>query len=128
MTIRVCLAGATGWAGSALARAIAQSDDISLVSAVSRTHAGTTLGDVSASRASGAPSMRRRKKRRLPTLAMSFFEFTKPEAAKSNVLAALKQGAHAVIGTSGLSESDYAELARPQRNTGARSWPSEISR
>ena len=46
MTIRVCLAGATGWAGSVVARAIAQSDDIQLVAAVSRTHAGRNLGDV----------------------------------------------------------------------------------
>jgi len=38
MSIRVSLAGATGWAGSALA--ISKSSDISLVSAVSRTHAG----------------------------------------------------------------------------------------
>ena len=46
MPIQVCLAGATGWAGSALARAIAQSDDIELVAAVSRTCAGQVLGDV----------------------------------------------------------------------------------
>ena len=46
MQIRVCLAGATGWAGSALARGIAQTEDISLVAAVSRTHAGKVLGDV----------------------------------------------------------------------------------
>ena len=44
--IRVCLAGATGWAGSALARAIAQSQDITLVSAISRSHAQRILGDV----------------------------------------------------------------------------------
>ena len=46
MTIRVSLAGATGWAGSAVARALAQTNDITLVSAVARTHAGRTLGDV----------------------------------------------------------------------------------
>jgi len=46
MTIRVCLAGATGWAGSALARTIAQANDIALVSAVSRTSAGKILCDV----------------------------------------------------------------------------------
>jgi len=40
-----------------------------------------------------------------------FFEFTKPEAAKANVLAALEAGAHAVIGTSGLTDGDYAEIA-----------------
>ncbi len=40
MPIRICLAGATGWAGSALARAIAQSPDLIVVSAVSHSHAG----------------------------------------------------------------------------------------
>jgi 4-hydroxy-tetrahydrodipicolinate reductase len=40
--VRVCLAGATGWAGSELARAIG--GDLELVSAVSRSHAGKKLG------------------------------------------------------------------------------------
>jgi 4-hydroxy-tetrahydrodipicolinate reductase len=40
-----------------------------------------------------------------------FFEFTKPDAAKANVLAALKAGAHVVIGTSGLTDADYEEIA-----------------
>ena len=37
--IRVCVAGATGWAGSELCRAIVLTDDLELVSAVSRTNA-----------------------------------------------------------------------------------------
>lgn len=44
--LRVCLAGATGWAGSELARGIARADDLTLVGAVSRSHAGKSLGDV----------------------------------------------------------------------------------
>jgi len=40
-----------------------------------------------------------------------FFEYTKPDIAKSNVLAALRHGAHVVIGTSGLTDEDYAEIA-----------------
>jgi len=44
--LRVCLAGATGWAGSELARAMAALDDLSLVGAVSRQHAGGNLGEV----------------------------------------------------------------------------------
>ena len=39
-----------------------------------------------------------------------FVEYTKPDTAKANVLAALKRGAHVVIGTSGLTEEDYAEI------------------
>ena len=46
MTIRICLAGATGWAGSALARGIAQADDMRLVAAVPRSHAGQSLDEV----------------------------------------------------------------------------------
>jgi 4-hydroxy-tetrahydrodipicolinate reductase len=40
-----------------------------------------------------------------------FFEFTKPDVAKSNVLTALQHGAHVVIGTSGLTDADFAEIA-----------------
>jgi 4-hydroxy-tetrahydrodipicolinate reductase len=43
--INVCLAGATGWAVSELARGIARTDDITLAAAVSRTHAGRALGE-----------------------------------------------------------------------------------
>ncbi|MBS1966833.1 MAG: hypothetical protein JST60_13640 [Chloroflexi bacterium SZAS-1] len=43
MSIRVCLAGATGWAGSALARAIGHSNTIELVAAtLEHTYAAPT--------------------------------------------------------------------------------------
>ena len=40
-----------------------------------------------------------------------FFEYTKPDVAKANVLAALQKGAPVVIGTSGLTYEDYSEIA-----------------
>jgi 4-hydroxy-tetrahydrodipicolinate reductase len=109
MTTHVCLAGATGWAGSELARGIAVASDLDLVAGVSRTHAGRVLGDVlgeprltspvyaTASEALGHPCD-------------VFVEYTKPDAARANVLTALEHGAHVVIGTSGLTEEDYAEI------------------
>lgn len=109
MTLRICLAGATGWAGSALARAIAGADDLSLVAGVSRQHAGRRLGDVldlpgqeALLCASAAEA--------LATPCDVFVEYTRPEAAKPNVATALRRGAHAVIGTSGLPDEDLAEL------------------
>ncbi len=42
--LRLILAGATGWAGSALARGIAAAADLRLVGAVGRSHAGRRLG------------------------------------------------------------------------------------
>ncbi|MBV9790567.1 MAG: 4-hydroxy-tetrahydrodipicolinate reductase, partial [Chloroflexi bacterium] len=104
MSIRVCLAGATGWAGSALARGIAQTDDIDLVAAVSRTHAGRILGDVLGESRLGCPIFATAEEA-LAQPCDVFFEYTKPEVAKANTLAALQQGAHVVIGTSGLADA-----------------------
>jgi 4-hydroxy-tetrahydrodipicolinate reductase len=110
MTIRVSLAGATGWAGSALALAIAKSDDIELVSAVSRSHAQQILGDVLNEPRLKCPVYASAQEALVHPCDV-FFEFTKPDVAKSNVVAALERGAHVVIGTSGLSEADYDEIA-----------------
>jgi 4-hydroxy-tetrahydrodipicolinate reductase len=48
-----------------------------------------------------------------------FVEYTKPDTAKKNILTALERGAHVVVGTSGLTDADYAEVdaaarARPR--------------
>jgi len=111
MTIRVCLAGATGWAGSAVARAIAQLDDITLVSAVSRAHASRTLGDVLVEPRLTCPVYATTQEALAAHECDVFFEFTKPTVAKSNVLTALQHGAHVVIGTSGLTDADYEEIS-----------------
>ena len=111
MTIRICLAGATGWAGSTVARAIAQSNDLILVSAVSRTHATRTLGDVLTEPSLACPVYATAQEALTEHPCDVFFEFTKPNVAKSNVLTALQRGAHVVIGTSGLTDADYEEIA-----------------
>lgn len=110
MKIRVCLAGATGWAGSAVAKALAASDDIELVAAVSRTHAGKVLGEV-LNEPRLTCSVYATAEEALAKPCDVFFEFTKPDVAKSNVLAALNKGAHVVIGTSGLTDADYDEIS-----------------
>lgn len=115
--ISVCLAGATGWAGSALAKAIADAPDIELVGAVSRKHAGERLGDVidkpglsvllSPSVAAG-----------LDTKPDVLIEYTHPDSAKRHVLLGLENGAHVVVGTSGLSDADYGEIDAVARERG----------
>ena len=111
MTIRVCLAGATGWAGSAVANAIVQLEDITLVSAVSRTHAGKTLGNVLGEPRLTCSVFATVQEALAAQPCDVFFEFTKSDVAKLNVLTALQHGAHVVIGTSGLTDADYAEIA-----------------
>jgi len=115
--INVCLAGATGWAGSELARGIARTDDVAVVAAVSRTHAGRVLGDVlNEPRLTGG--VHASAIEALATPCNVFVEYTKPDTAKRNIVAALERGAHVVVGTSGLVDHDYIEIdamARSQR-------------
>ena len=117
MKIRVCLAGATGWAGSALARAIAGSDDIELVAGVSRQQAGRRLGDVLGEPRLDCP-LYATAEAALAHDSDVFFEYTHPSSAKANVLAALRGGRHVVIGTSGLTDADYAEIGQAAEQAG----------
>jgi 4-hydroxy-tetrahydrodipicolinate reductase len=109
IVIRVCLAGATGWAGSELARSIARTPDLTLVAAVSRTHAGRGLGGVL-----GEPrlncSVYASAMEGLANPCDVFVEYTKPDSAKTNILTALERGAHVVVGTSGLTDGDFADI------------------
>jgi len=107
--MRVILAGATGWAGSAVARGIARADDLRLVGAVARAAAGRTLDAVLGEPKLAAPVYATADEA-LATPCDVFVEFTKPDAAKANIRAALSVGAHVVVGTSGLGDDDYAEI------------------
>lgn len=107
--LRVCIAGATGWAGSELSRGIFGTDDLELAAAVSRSHAGKSLGEVLGMEGLSTPVFGTVEEA-LKTSPDVFVEYTKPDVAKFHVLSALKSGAHVVIGTSGLSNEDYAEI------------------
>ena len=110
MPIRVCLAGATGWAGSELARAIARQPDVGIVSAVSRTHGGRCLSDVLDDSLLDSPVYGSAAEALADVPCDVFVEYTKPDIAKRNILAALESGAHVVVGTSGLTDDDFADI------------------
>ena len=109
MPIDVCLAGATGWAGSELARGIASTDDLRLASAVGRTHAGKRVSEVLGDDRLDAPIFASARDA-LARPCDVFVEYTGADAAKGNVAAALERGAHVVVGSSGLTDDDFAEL------------------
>jgi 4-hydroxy-tetrahydrodipicolinate reductase len=107
--LKICVAGATGWAGSALSQGIFEAADMELVAAISRSHAGKTLDEVIGIDGLTTPIFGTVEDA-LKTSPNVFVEYTKPEVAKFHVLSALKNGAHVVIGTSGLSSEDYDEI------------------
>ncbi|HWS87267.1 MAG TPA: 4-hydroxy-tetrahydrodipicolinate reductase [Pyrinomonadaceae bacterium] len=109
MTIKVCVAGATGWVGKPLCQAVSAAADMSLVGAVSRTYkgkslreaAGESLPDVTVS-GSVAEA--------LETPTDVLVDYTKADAVKGNVLAAIGKGVHVVVGSSGLTDEDFVEI------------------
>ncbi len=118
--IRVCVAGATGWTGSLIARRIQESTDFELVGAIARREAGKDLGEALGLPFTG-PRIAASLEEALRSPADVLVDFTGPETVKARALAALDHGVRVVIGTSGLSSADFDEIeARAvQRGLGA---------
>jgi len=117
MRLRVCVAGATGWVGRPLCSAVSGSDDLSLVGAVSRAHAGRNLKEVSGD-ARLDLTIKGSVAEALETPADVLVDYTKADAVKANVLEAISRGVHVVVGTSGLTDEDFAEIGRAASGRG----------
>ncbi len=117
MTIRVCVAGATGWTGGAVTRQILSSEDFRLTGAVARRAAGVDIGT-----ALGAPPAGIAISSDLETALLMptdvVIDFTSPDIVKRHAMAALAHGVRVVIGTSGLAAQDYEEIAALAATTG----------
>ena len=106
--IRVCIAGATGWAGRALVAGVLEADDLVLRSAVARSAAGMDLGLALGREALDVP-VRGSVDEALDGVDV-LIEYTSHAAVKTNTLAAIERGVAVVIGASGLTAADYAEI------------------
>ena len=109
MAIRVCVAGVTGWTGSAVARHIIASGDFRLTGAIARRSAGGDAGEAIGLPAAGVTiSASLDEALRMPTDVL--IDYTRPDSVKARALEALERGVRVVIGTSGLCASDFAEI------------------
>ena len=109
--LSVCVAGATGWTGRALIPAILISPDLRLAGAVARRAAGEDIGTVLGGPPVGvivAASVADALREPVDVL----IDYTTSFAVRANVNVALARGVHVVIGTSGLTNSDYLEIER----------------
>jgi 4-hydroxy-tetrahydrodipicolinate reductase len=108
MTIRVGVFGAGGRMGSTVCRAVTGADDLELVAAVDPQHHGLDLRQVTgcdlplevagsrdAFTAAGAEVV---------------VDFTEVRAARDNLVWLAAQGIHAVVGTTGFTDADLADL------------------
>jgi 4-hydroxy-tetrahydrodipicolinate reductase len=119
MAIRVCVAGATGWAGSAVTRQLLASTDtdLALAGAVARKQAGSDIGEVLGLPAAGIP-IARTVEEALQNPADVLVDYTRPDSVMAHTLAALALGVRVVIGTSGLTAAEYDEIDRMTRAQG----------
>lgn len=108
--LRVCIAGATGWAGRAIVPAVLQAADLHLSGAVARRAAGQDVAVALGLPAAGieiSPTV----EAALQTQTDVLVDYTSPLAVKRHTLLALERGVAVVIGTSGLTGDDYREIA-----------------
>lgn len=117
MAIRVCVTGATGWTGSAIAKAVLAASDFKLSGAVSRRAAGRDIGEeLGLSPVGVRVSATLEEALHAPTDVV--IDYTTPNAVKAHVHTALSWGVRVVIGTSGLTSEDYAEIEKDALSRG----------
>ena len=104
------MVGAGGRMGLEVCRAVSEASDMQLVAAIDPAHAGSDacglaiVGEVNALSDLGAEVV---------------VDFTIAEAVRHNVTHYAAQGIHAVIGTSGLSDADVADMESVFAGSGA---------
>lgn len=116
--IRICVAGATGWTGSAVVKAVLESPDMELAAAISRGGAGKDaallagLAEPCGVLCTGFTE---------EALAQPFdvwIDYTSPHTVKEHCFMAIGAGRNVVVGTSGLTAADYAEVDAAARAAG----------
>jgi 4-hydroxy-tetrahydrodipicolinate reductase len=106
--INVCMAGATGWTGKALSFGLHKDSDLKLVTAVSRSSAGKDLGEVLEDSNWGVPVY--------ADVASALegvnvlIDYTSHSAVKQHILQGIENGVHGIVGTSGLTAADFADI------------------
>lgn len=112
MSIKVFIAGGTGWAGSELSKAVFKTEGMELVGVLSRTHIGKNLADILGLSDAHIPIFSDIESALSSVQFDVLVEYTKPTIARTNIIAALKKGKNVVVGTSGLTADDYKEIER----------------
>ena len=113
MKKKIFIAGATGWAGSALSKGVFQQDNMELVGGLSSRKKGENLAKVLELDSNVEIPLYGDIGEATEKLEIDVMvEFTKPDIAKHNIITALKRKINVVIGTSGLTNEDYEEIEK----------------
>src|SRR4051794_3564688 len=106
--LSICIAGATGWTGRAIVRAVRDAPDLTLTSAVSRSAAGKDLGTALGGEPLNVP-VHGAVHEALDGVDV-LVDYTSATVVKANTLAAIEAGVAVVVGSSGLTAEDFREI------------------
>lgn len=118
MEIAVAVVGAAGRMGREVVRAVAEAPGLNLVSAVDHHEVGTDAGTLAGIAATGVaiePDLEAALARSRPEVLV---DFTLPGGVLANVRSAIAHGVSPVVGTTGLSAENLAEIDRAARERG----------
>jgi 4-hydroxy-tetrahydrodipicolinate reductase len=114
--IRICIAGATGWTGSALVRAVRDADDLALGGAVARSAAGSDVGVVLGGEPAGV-EVSSHVADALEDVDV-LIDYTSHLAVMDNAMTAIEHRVAVVIGTSGLTGGQLTQIDEAARGAG----------
>lgn len=117
MSLKICLAGATGGVGRQLARAILTAPDLTLHSAVARRAAGQDIGTAIGEKPAGI-LIQADIEAALDAKPDVLVDYTHPSAIKRHVLAAVARKIPVVVGTSGMNAADHDEIEHAAMKSG----------
>jgi 4-hydroxy-tetrahydrodipicolinate reductase len=118
--IRVGVVGACGRMGQMVCRAVADQPDMALIAAVDRSHVGEPIG-----RLVGRPKIEVEVSDELDVLmdadAEVAVDFTHPDVVRDDIHWAIAHAVHLVVGTTGLTDADLADVRRELEAEGSES-------
>jgi 4-hydroxy-tetrahydrodipicolinate reductase len=112
------VAGATGWTGEAVARAVLAADDLDLRAAVARRAAGADLGAAWGGEPVGVAVHGGVEEALSAAEIDVLVDYTSALAVREHAFAAVARGVAVVVGSSGLGAGDYAALDAAARERG----------
>jgi 4-hydroxy-tetrahydrodipicolinate reductase len=119
MKIRVAVAGVTGWTGSRVTLGICKANDMEFLGGIAPKHKGAKIGEILDDMSIkgcivGSIEELIEKKLDLNVLV----DYTTPDVVKKNVIKAIENNIHVVIGTSGLTDSDFEDIENAAKKQG----------
>ena len=115
--LKVCVSGATGWTGRELALAVLDAEDMTLAAAVARKAAGQDIG-TALGRGPAGVTVVASLDEALEAPCDLLIDYTHPSVGKAHALGAISRKIPVIIGTTGLSADDFAEIDGAARAAG----------